>query len=232
MGESQKPTHATRQEDDDDDASFLPLDPSSDAVDRDGERDNISPAVRALMKQCVPADWEDAPLARVLTTVCARSRLNPQAAPEPPPSTKTKIYVTSRTHSQLSQLLSELAKTTFATHIRAVALGSRKNLCVNDDVRSAGDTGLDERCLDLQSAKGDKRCGYLPAKDEGGIEGDRGRAFGERVLVSHPPLSLGHQGHARRSHSDRPCRRQCRISRTSSFSARRCTCVRTTARDR
>lgn len=55
---------------------------------------------------------------------------------------------------------------------------------MNDDVRKGGETGLDERCLDLQSAKGEKRCGFLPGKEEGGLEGDRGRGFGERVLVS------------------------------------------------
>ncbi|KAL7410162.1 helicase C-terminal domain-containing protein [Mrakia frigida] len=158
-----KPTNASRLDDDDqDDSSFLPFDSSaSSSTDQDGERDNISPAVRALMNQ-----------------------LNPQAPPDPPPSTLTKIYITSRTHSQLSQLLSELLKTSFASHVRAVALGSRKNLCVNEEVRKGGETGLDERCLDLQSAKGEKRCEFLPGKEEGGMTGERGRGFGERVLAT------------------------------------------------
>ena len=55
---------------------------------------------------------------------------------------------------------------------------------MNEEVRKGGDAGLDERCLDLQSAKGEKRCEFLPGKEEGGIEGERGRGFGERVLVS------------------------------------------------
>jgi len=63
-------------------------------------------------------------------------------------------------------------------------LGSRKNLCVNEEVRKGGETGLDERCLDLQRAKGEKRCEFLPGKEEGGMDGERGRGFGERVLVS------------------------------------------------
>ena len=51
----QKPADASRADEDDDDASFLPFDPSAVTVDKDGDRDNISPAVRALMNQSVLA---------------------------------------------------------------------------------------------------------------------------------------------------------------------------------
>lgn len=45
---------------------------------------------------------------------------------------KLKIYFCSRTHSQLSQFVKEMRKTTFADDIMAVCLGSRKNFCIND----------------------------------------------------------------------------------------------------
>lgn len=43
-----------------------------------------------------------------------------------------KIYFCSRTHSQLSQFVKELRKTSFAKEIRVICLGSRKNFCINE----------------------------------------------------------------------------------------------------
>lgn len=104
-----------------------------------------------------------------------------------------QIYYTSRTHSQLRQLTSELLKTHFP-HVTSdaddpdsaasginddgsdegvalVPLGSRKQLCINDKVRAlakaSGDERLNEACLDMQKA-GKARCKFLPAKDEEG----------------------------------------------------------------
>jgi hypothetical protein len=164
------------------------------------------------MAQCVldpPPHYDLVTLPSLTSTL--RScffRLNPHsnsassAAPSDSLSPPTKIFLTSRTHSQLSQLLSELHKTPFAAHIRTVTLGSRKNLCINDDVRKGGDLGLDERCLDLQQQKGEKKvegkgkkgggggCEYLE-KVEGGwgggeekAVGEKMRGFGERVLAT------------------------------------------------
>jgi hypothetical protein len=46
-----------------------------------------------------------------------------------------QIFFASRTHSQLSQFANELKRTSFATKITAVSLGSRQNLCVNSEVK-------------------------------------------------------------------------------------------------
>lgn len=43
-----------------------------------------------------------------------------------------KVYFCSRTHSQLSQFISELRKTVFSSELNVVSLGSRKNLCINE----------------------------------------------------------------------------------------------------
>ncbi|RLN00731.1 putative ATP-dependent RNA helicase DDX11 [Panicum miliaceum] len=65
-----------------------------------------------------------------------------------------KVYFTSRTHSQLSQFVGELKRTEFVGRIRTVALGSRKNLCVNKDVLKLGSANrINERCLELQKNK-------------------------------------------------------------------------------
>lgn len=43
----------------------------------------------------------------------------------------SKVYFCSRTHSQLSQFVKELKRTTFASEMKVVCLGSRKNFCIN-----------------------------------------------------------------------------------------------------
>ncbi|KAH7336846.1 DNA repair helicase [Rhizoctonia solani] len=125
-----------------DDNVFLP---DGDASD---EEDNISPAVRALMKKLEAARRKDE-----------------IAEPEEP--TCTKIYYASRTHTQLSQFLGELRKTPYRTDARTVPLGSRKNLCINDGVKK-GKYGadIDEACRALATEKEGKRCAYLPPLDE------------------------------------------------------------------
>jgi chromosome transmission fidelity protein 1 len=129
------------------------------------------------------------------------------------------VYFASRTHSQLSQFVAELRKTAFAegprkgaestidsqkgatdhSHqrpVRLIPLGSRQNLCINDEVRrksGGSNEAIGDLCLELQKssssgqAKGkgaegkkDKRCPYLPPADEPGKLND----FRDRALVS------------------------------------------------
>ncbi|KAL9031211.1 MAG: hypothetical protein Q9196_000747 [Gyalolechia fulgens] len=98
-----------------------------------------------------------------------------------------KVFFCSRTHSQLTQFVNELRRVQlppapwvdFAKDsrpaeppqrkfVKHVALGSRKNLCINPKVADAGSTtAINERCLDLQqpSTRQDKRCGFLPSTE-------------------------------------------------------------------
>ncbi|NXT85217.1 DDX11 helicase, partial [Zapornia atra] len=70
----------------------------------------------------------------------------------------TKIYYCSRTHSQLSQFVREVQKSPFGRDTRLVSLGSRQNLCVNEDVRSLGGLQLiNDRCMEMQKNKHDKK---------------------------------------------------------------------------
>lgn len=65
----------------------------------------------------------------------------------------TQIYYCSRTHSQLTQFVNELRKTVYAEDVKCVSLGSRKNLCINEEVRKLKNINrINERCLDMQKA--------------------------------------------------------------------------------
>ncbi|XP_038223159.1 ATP-dependent DNA helicase DDX11-like [Zerene cesonia] len=66
----------------------------------------------------------------------------------------TKIYISSRTHSQLSQFVGEIKRTVFNNNIRVVTMGSRQHYCINSDVNKLKNVNLiNERCLDLQKSK-------------------------------------------------------------------------------
>lgn len=134
----------------------------------DEEDSNLSPAVRALM-------------AELDATRKANNPHGPQVEEEEPETTP-KIFYASRTHSQLSQFVSELRKTVFgrdvqvrrlhsATNttedrvdgqtetVRVVSLGSRKQMCINESVQKlgkrAGAEAMNERCLELAKGGGE-----------------------------------------------------------------------------
>uniref|UniRef100_A0A8D1IL24 Helicase ATP-binding domain-containing protein n=1 Tax=Sus scrofa TaxID=9823 RepID=A0A8D1IL24_PIG len=70
----------------------------------------------------------------------------------------TKIYYCSRTHSQLAQFVHEVQRSPFGKDTRLVSLGSRQNLCVNDDVRKLGSVQLiNDRCVDMQRSRRGKK---------------------------------------------------------------------------
>ncbi|XP_042651191.1 ATP-dependent DNA helicase DDX11 isoform X4 [Tyto alba] len=70
----------------------------------------------------------------------------------------TKIYYCSRTHSQLSQFVREVQKSPFGKDTRLVSLGSRQNLCVNEEVRRLGALQLiNDRCMEMQKNKQEKK---------------------------------------------------------------------------
>lgn len=65
-----------------------------------------------------------------------------------------KIIFCSRTHSQLTQFMQEIRKTSFGSTVRCVTLGSRRTLCINPSVTSlASDAAMNEKCLELLQPK-------------------------------------------------------------------------------
>ncbi|XP_014649464.1 PREDICTED: probable ATP-dependent RNA helicase DDX11 isoform X2 [Ceratotherium simum simum] len=70
----------------------------------------------------------------------------------------TKIYYCSRTHSQLAQFVHEVQKSPFGKDTRLVSLGSRQNLCVNEDVKHLGSVQLiNDRCVEMQRSKHERK---------------------------------------------------------------------------
>jgi chromosome transmission fidelity protein 1 len=92
------------------------------------------------------------------------------------PRKSPQVVVCSRTHSQLSQFVGEVARTRFADSLSFAALGSRRQLCVNDDVRRLGDpSAINERCLELQRERGKKAAAKDGAAAAGGKKARRGQ---------------------------------------------------------
>ncbi|KAJ3596943.1 hypothetical protein NHX12_003343 [Muraenolepis orangiensis] len=73
------------------------------------------------------------------------------------------IYYCSRTHSQLAQFVHEVQKSAFCKDVRVVTLGSRLNLCINEEVLRLGSIQrINDRCMEMQKNKHEK-----PHKAEG-----------------------------------------------------------------
>ncbi|KAG0203919.1 DEAD H (Asp-Glu-Ala-Asp His) box helicase 11 [Mortierella sp. NVP41] len=102
-----------------------------------------------------------------------------------------KIYYCSRTHSQLSQFVDELRKTSYGEHLHVVSLGSRKSLCINDRFRKKASTKasqsaepivqvnkLNDACLDAQKSgtPSDQRCEFLHIPSFSSTSGGGGRS--------------------------------------------------------
>uniref|UniRef100_A0A7N6A9R3 Helicase ATP-binding domain-containing protein n=1 Tax=Anabas testudineus TaxID=64144 RepID=A0A7N6A9R3_ANATE len=85
----------------------------------------------------------------------------------------TKIYYCSRTHSQLAQFVHEVQKSPFSKDISLVTLGSRQNLCINEEVRSLGSIQrINDCCMEMQKNKhGEKKQHH-----EEGVKRKRGPA--------------------------------------------------------
>ncbi|RUS17736.1 helicase C-terminal domain-containing protein [Endogone sp. FLAS-F59071] len=127
----------------------------------DDVADNLSKEVKDLMRRLQEQEHQSiSPTASGHRQYFDEENLEPD---EP------KIYYASRTHSQLTQFLHEVRKTAWAANLRAVPLGSRANLCINQEVRKLGSVQrMNERCLEMQKAgtKLEDRCPHLPTKDK------------------------------------------------------------------
>uniref|UniRef100_A0A7N6AYL9 Helicase ATP-binding domain-containing protein n=1 Tax=Anabas testudineus TaxID=64144 RepID=A0A7N6AYL9_ANATE len=77
----------------------------------------------------------------------------------------------SRTHSQLAQFVHEVQKSPFSKDISLVTLGSRQNLCINEEVRSLGSIQrINDCCMEMQKNKHEKQ------HHEEGVKRKRGPA--------------------------------------------------------
>jgi chromosome transmission fidelity protein 1 len=79
-----------------------------------------------------------------------------------------KIFFVTRTHSQVTQFVQEVLRVPgVGPTLRVVALGSRRQLCINPDVKTEGasDASINERCLELQ----DRRRGAIPRSTDSAL---------------------------------------------------------------
>ncbi|KAG8406156.1 ATP-dependent DNA helicase chl1 [Metarhizium acridum] len=92
-----------------------------------------------------------------------------------------KIYYTSRTHSQLSQFITELRRPKFPSSlptslaeekssvqetVKLLPLSSRQRLCINPSVARLGSVqAINDRCAELQQSKSTKKCSYVPKEE-------------------------------------------------------------------
>ncbi|PTB37593.1 uncharacterized protein TrAFT101_012025 [Trichoderma asperellum] len=95
---------------------------------------------------------------------------------------KIKIYYTSRTHSQLSQFITELRRPVFPSSlptsvakgsdasptepVKLLPLSSRQKLCINPSVARLGSVqAINDRCTELQQAKSSTKCSFVPKEE-------------------------------------------------------------------
>ncbi|KAJ7366620.1 helicase C-terminal domain-containing protein [Mycena albidolilacea] len=164
-----KTSEATPVSDADPDDIFLP----ESTVEED---DNISPEVRALMARIEKGtsrksffDEEEDP---TCTKIYYASRTHSQLAQILPELRRLKLSPVVATPTHCSSSVDIPQKRAAPDDLqgedempvvfsRTISLGSRKQLCINDNVRSKS-KDLDEGCRELLEEKGDKRCPYLP----------------------------------------------------------------------
>uniref|UniRef100_A0A8C7RSC7 ATP-dependent DNA helicase DDX11 n=1 Tax=Oncorhynchus mykiss TaxID=8022 RepID=A0A8C7RSC7_ONCMY len=93
-------------------------------------------------EELIVAEYESDDESKTKNNVCVFARVFHQ------------IYYCSRTHSQLAQFVHEVQKSPFSQDISLVPLGSRQNMCVNEEVRRLGSVQrINDRCMEMQKNK-------------------------------------------------------------------------------
>ena len=109
------------------------------------------------------------------------------------PTDELKIYLCSRTHSQLTQFVQEIRRVEFPPAswvakmdmspgdgvdrqiVKHISLGSRRNLCINPKVSRLGSTAaINERCLELQQPDTpiEHKCPFVPNHENESLVND------------------------------------------------------------
>lgn len=100
-------------------------------------------------------DWVDALPMETASAPHSKRRIPTAVLPDPVP---LQFVFCSRTHSQLSQFISELRRVEWNRDIespRVITLGSRRQLCINPDVQKLGSLeAMNERCAELCQSGG------------------------------------------------------------------------------
>lgn len=119
-----------------------------------------------------------------------------------------QIFYTSRTHSQLTQFVSELRRPSFPSSVPAaqsttktshedqsegvkhIPLSSRQRLCINPGVARLGSVAaINDRCAELQKPKSANNCAFLP----GAEKISQTHQFRDTALATLPDIEDLHQ---------------------------------------
>ncbi len=99
-----------------------------------------------------------------------------------------KIYYSSRTHSQLSQVIRELKSTAYSDTVRTTVLGSRDQLCVNSIVNGFRGSVLNASCRSLLHRSA---CHYAEKLDRDGSTLSEGTSCLDIEDFKHAGLNRG-----------------------------------------
>ncbi|CAK0800917.1 unnamed protein product [Prorocentrum cordatum] len=107
---------------------------------------------KTLCLLCASLGWRRSHQQRA---TAARTSWEAQAAPDAPSLANAcpRIWYSSRTHSQLKQVIHELKKTTYTTS--SVVLGSRQHFCIHSSVSRMSGPKQNAMC---QRMRGDNKC--------------------------------------------------------------------------
>ncbi|KAF7299172.1 Chl1 helicase [Mycena indigotica] len=162
---TKRPKVAEDQQSDDPDDAFLP---------DTAPEDNISPEVRVMEKGITKNSFFDQEEEPTCTKIYYASRTHSQLSQILPELRRLKLSPMNESSDRTSDCAPGTSRKRSApedneetpvAYTRTVALASRKQLCINDKVRTKN-KDIDEGCRELLEEKGDKRCQYLPPLGE------------------------------------------------------------------
>ncbi|KAK4208086.1 ATP-dependent RNA helicase chl1 [Rhypophila decipiens] len=174
-GADERTTARRTKGDEEEEKEFLIGDWSREGGDVDDDEDDplygISKETRALLER---------------TGLGFGSRAGKLEEEEGKEEDQIKIYYTSRTHSQLTQFISELRRPEFPPSVpsgaaktkgqkgdgptsevvKQVPLSSRQKLCINPTVNRLGSLqAINDRCTEMQQSKSAKKCSFMPSAE-------------------------------------------------------------------
>ncbi|KAM6494135.1 Helicase C-terminal domain containing protein [Amanita muscaria] len=151
------------------DDAFLP-ESGDGSTQKEGEI-YMSPALRALMAKLDKGSGRNEEEEPTCTKIYYASRTHSQLSQVLPELQRLQLPARSQHHSDSDSPLlhvprkrqsdSEDENAVAPSCSRTVSLGSRKQLCINDELRAAG-RDLDEGCREMLNEPEEKRCPYLP----------------------------------------------------------------------